>query len=232
MRQVTKSGFGSLGFLELPSQEQCNLRRQQSFRHHFDATNLENHRQSERWKLTLEAMSLFPHLTCRMLELRNIVVSKDKLYTPQYMLQQRAGNWPNKGSIPPYEGKVMGIALWFASIAFAAIHVAAWNEYFPLLLERWLWRSSSLYLAWAGGIWLSINVLALLSKNFAKLWDTADTGRASKWAYFTLIPICTVCGLSYAFARTFLVVEAVISLRQMPPNMYITPNWPQIIPHL
>jgi hypothetical protein len=38
--------------------------------------------------------------------------------------------------------------------------------------------------------------------------------------------------LAYIPARIFLVVEAFISLRDMPVEVYQTPNWTQLIPHL
>ena len=227
-----KAGFGTLGLASRVTLQSASGKRQRSFHHHFDQAKLESQTQIARWKLALDAMATFPHLICRLSTLQKSLNSEPQTYQPQVMLQARASNWPTKGSIPPYRGMLMGMALWFASIAFGAVHVAAWNEYFPTTMEKWLWRSSSLYLAWAGSLWLSICCLGAVSRRFVAIWDMCITGRAGKAVYICLIPVCVICGLVYAFARVFLVTESVISLRKLPPRMYITPDWPEVIPHL
>jgi len=126
----------------------------------------------------------------------------------------------------------MGMALWRASIAFGGVHAAASNEYFPSIGEGWLWRSSSLYIMWSGGVWLTINFLGHMSCAFDDYWNRVLAGRAGKISYVALIVVCTMCGLAYAFARVFLIVESVISLRRMPISMYYSPNWSQLVPHL
>lgn len=229
--QVWKSGFGCLEVSEAAALTP-GTRRQQSFHHHFDPVKTEDQSRTARWRLALDALEAHPHLRCRLESLRRLLDTAASDYQPQVMLQERASNWPTKGSIPPYKGTFVGMALWFASIAFGAVHVAAWNEYFPSLIEKWLWRSSSLYLAWAGSVWLTICFLGTISKRFLAIWDTCLTGRAGTGVYVCLVPVCTICGLAYAFARVFLVVESIVSLREMPPKMYWNPNWPQVIPHL
>ena len=41
-----------------------------------------------------------------------------------------------------------------------------------------------------------------------------------------------LCGLSFCLARLFIVVEAVISIRNLPAAAYVTPDWTQIFPHV
>ena len=41
-----------------------------------------------------------------------------------------------------------------------------------------------------------------------------------------------MCEVAYAFARVFLVVEAFISIRPLPTEVYDTLNWTDVIPHL
>ena len=126
----------------------------------------------------------------------------------------------------------MGIALWFASIAFRGVHTAAWNDYFPSEAESWLWRSSSFYIIASGLIWLCVNFLGQVSHSFHAYWDKVLARRAGWWSYLVVGSLCIVCGLAYGFARMFLVVEAAISLQSLPITAYQTPDWSQLIPHL
>lgn len=229
-RSATKPGFGCLRQLE--ANKSMSTKRQKTLNHHADQTEKQVRYQKQRWLLTLDALAMFPHLCCRLDTLQTAVNSDPPTYKSQVMLQPRARNWPNAGSIPEFQGKVVGMALWFATVAYGAVHVAAWNEYFPSLLEKWLWRTCAMFLAYSGSLWLTINFLGFLSKRFLDAWDFALNGNANRAVYIILVPICGAHGLAYAFARLFLVVEAVISLRKMPPSMYATPNWPQVIPHL
>lgn len=46
------------------------------------------------------------------------------------------------------------------------------------------------------------------------------------------LAICLASLVLYCLCRSFLVVEAFISLRRLPPLAYSTPSWPQYLPHL
>jgi hypothetical protein len=39
-------------------------------------------------------------------------------------------------------------------------------------------------------------------------------------------------GLTFILARVFIIVEAFLSLRMSPEEMYLTPRWSDFIPHL
>lgn len=229
-KSAIKKGFGSLRQLE--ANKSMSTKRQKTLLHHADQPGRHVGYQKTRWLLALDAMALFPHLCCRLDDLQKAVNSDPPTYKSQVMLQPRARNWPNAGSIPEFQGKIVGMALWFATVTYGVIHISAWNEYFPSVLERWLWRTCAIFLAYSGALWLTINFLGFLSSKFSAAWDLALTGQAHKAVYIILVPVCAVHGIAYAFARLFLVVEAIISLRKMPPSMYVTPNWPQVIPHL
>lgn len=147
------------------------------------------------------------------------------------LVVHNASNWSNDGLLADFSGVLMGMILWFASMAFGAVHAAAWRDYFPSKLEMWLWRSCALYIIASGLIWLFINFLGRISSKFDRYWDRILAGKASRVIYVSLTVICGICGLAYGFARVFLVVESIISLRRMPVAMYETPDWSQRIPH-
>jgi predicted transporter len=95
-----------------------------------------------------------------------------------------------------------------------------------------MWHSSSIFITWSDFLWFTINLLAHLSNSIDAYWERVLAFQASRVSYLTLGSLCLMCGMAYAFARVYLVVEAFVSMRQMPLTAYTTPNWAQIIPHL
>ncbi|KAI9713056.1 MAG: hypothetical protein M1820_001041 [Bogoriella megaspora] len=143
-----------------------------------------------------------------------------------------ATNWPSDYYLPGISGELMGMALWLSSSLYGGIHIAAWSEYFPTAAERFLWHFSSLYIAASGAFWLLLCVIAFRWPWASSYWDRFIELRAWKLEYAVLGLVSTVCGLAYIFARVFLVVDAVISLRRLPSGAYETPDWTTIFPHL
>ena len=148
------------------------------------------------------------------------------------LLTARVSNWPSEDLLRGTRGLVMGMILWFASMAYGAVHLAAWNEHFPSNLEAWMWRSSSVYITWSGFLWVVINLLAHLSTSINNYWERVLVFQASRASHFIIGLLCSMCGIAYVFARVYLVLEALISIRQLPLTAYETPDWAQIIPHL
>lgn len=185
-----------------------------------------------RWRLALDAMHIFPNLRTFLQTSSDDSQQQWSRFRTEELLCVRASDWPSKALLSDFRGLLMGMSLWFVSIAYGGVHTAAWDGYFPSEVETWLWRSSSLYIMASGLLWLCINFLGYVSEPIDRYWDRIVARQAGWWSYTILGPLCIVCGLAYGFARIFLVVEALISLRSLPPAAYETPNWPQLIPHL
>jgi len=186
----------------------------------------------QRWRLALDAMHMFPAL-CKQLRVdTNEARCQRYRFNVEELLYNRADNWRPDGLLSNFRGLLMGMALWFASMAFGGVHAAAWNGYFPSVPEKWLWRSCSVYIMASGFIWLCINFLAQVSRSLDEYWENFLARRASWLSYVIIGFLCSICGLAYGFARMFLITEAVISLRRLPAAAYNTPDWSQLIPHL
>lgn len=189
-----------------------------------------------RWSLAAEAIREYPAIRRRFTSvLQNNDPNESTMYLvelhPEELVQEHCSNWSTAGLEPGDYGLVMGISMWFASMAFAGIHAAAWHSFFPSQTEAWLWRCSAIYIMWSGLVWCLINLVAKVAKPFDDYWNSIRLPYAPFASSTSLVVVCFLCGSLYTFARIFLVLEAFISIRQLPLDAYETPDWAQIIPH-
>lgn len=138
--------------------------------------------------------------------------------------------------------------LWAATILYGGLHAGAWSSIFPSSTEALLWKVSAILIAGSG---LIASVIAII-KHWKDQDDWKQTLRSYAYRYLAMTPkaeCAMVIGLSeatfcaysltittvvptFVLARVYLVVEAFISLRDLPVEAYQTPAWTQWIPHL
>lgn len=145
---------------------------------------------------------------------------------------ETASNWPTEDLLRTTGGLLMGTVLWLSTIAFSAVHVAAWFNEFPSVLEMWLWRASSTYLGVSGLLWALVHIIAQFSETIWWLWYRLLIGEASTSTKRILTVLCTLGGSMYVFGRIYLIVESFISLRSLPAAVYTTPSWAVSVPHV
>ena len=201
----------------------------------------ENHdlsaQQLRRWSLAAEAVCAYPSIKRRFTP-TNLTDASGKTTTyleeiePEELVEEYCSNWFTQGLLPGDFGLVMGMTLWFATMAFGGIHAVAWHDYFPSRTESWLWRISAIYITWSGLVWLLINLVARISKPFDEYWNRVRLYRPPFVSSTPLVVTGFICGSLYTFTRMYLVIEAFVSIRKLPVSAYQTPNWMQIIPHL
>lgn len=142
------------------------------------------------------------------------------------------GDWPSDHFLPSINHKLMGMAMWFASMGYGAVHAAAWHDFFPTRIEKILWRFSSVYICCSGALWAFLCLMALRYHWARAYWDRFKYLQAT-WVEYGLIGGCMLaCGLAYIFARLFLVVDGLVSLRVLPKDAFDVPAWTTVIPHL
>ncbi|KAF2450693.1 hypothetical protein P171DRAFT_427014 [Karstenula rhodostoma CBS 690.94] len=114
----------------------------------------------------------------------------------------------------------------FAGAAYGGLHLAAWHDFFPTVAEKWLWMACALATG-ASGVLLALFFLASQKvKAFEYLEHFIRNSKAIKWTSASIItPL-------FLTARIFIVVEAFISLRRQPADVYKTPEWSEYLPHL
>ena len=108
---------------------------------------------------------------------------------------------------------------------FGGIHCTGWFFNYPSSVEAILWRVSSAVLT---GI-------ALLFPIFLGLvgWLSANTnGSSHRLRDFAVAVLSVFILLVYSVSRSFLIVEAFISLRHLTPGMLALVKWTSFIPHI
>jgi hypothetical protein len=152
-------------------------------------------------------------------------------YTAE-LVQPYSLDWPNAGLLRRTQSLVMGMVLWGASMAYGAIHVAAWDYFFPTALEQLFWHLSSVWVTFCAGFWLLTNLLAWVFPFIDTIWVMFNERRLGWSGTGVITLLCILCGVSYILSRGFLVVEAFVSIREVPHRVYETPAWSQVFPHL
>lgn len=150
---------------------------------------------------------------------------------PEELLSQRSPNWPNDELLRSVDGLVVGTILWLANFVYGGIHLAAWNDHFPTTVEKWMWRSSAIYIGFCGGLWICLCTIVRKNNRLNDFWERWMDGEKGWFQNITLGTLVFVCGASLVVARLYIVVEAFISIRELPTAAYDTPEWSQIFPH-
>jgi len=117
-------------------------------------------------------------------------------------------------------------------LIYASIHLGAWGFEFPTPAEALCWKIACFDIA--------VTTPALLTVEMALVhWRLSlkePLGHDATEIQFRMISNSILCSwvlfLAYLIARTFIIVEAFISLRSVPIGVYLTPSWLQMIPHL
>ncbi|KAF9008026.1 hypothetical protein BDQ17DRAFT_1237502 [Cyathus striatus] len=103
-----------------------------------------------------------------------------------------------------------------STVALGLVHCIAWNSDFPSTAERTLWRISSILTA------------------TAPLLDTAiDWQHVCLNIVLWVTTVVVFIGLPfYVVARLYLLMEAFLSLRALPPSAFDTVEWVYFFPHI
>ncbi|KAF2107877.1 hypothetical protein BDV96DRAFT_505427 [Lophiotrema nucula] len=109
---------------------------------------------------------------------------------------------------------------------FSVCHLLGWNATFPTPIERLLWRIASVicFLAPLGFFLVTDDFLEEWSKREGKV--PSEARKVIRWILVALVISF------YCLARLFLLFEVFFALRKVPADVYITPRWSQILPHL
>ncbi|PMD61922.1 uncharacterized protein K444DRAFT_718456, partial [Hyaloscypha bicolor E] len=135
-------------------------------------------------------------------------------------LDQRAMMTPANRQHQPQSMEEHDIDPGFLAVGFGALHTAAWNFNFPTLVERNLWRISSLILATSLPIYFLCWIFIMASEEK----DSPQKPAILRW-------IAILIGGVYILARIYTLAECLVSLRRQPLRVYETTKWTLYFPH-
>ncbi|KAF2128117.1 hypothetical protein P153DRAFT_48351 [Dothidotthia symphoricarpi CBS 119687] len=129
------------------------------------------------------------------------------------------------GSVNVHRDRLKTVAA-FAGAAYGGLHLAAWNDFFPTTVERYLWISCSCATGITGLVlalfFLATNKIGKLEAAESRIRNSKKLRFFGKWV---LIPL-------FMTARILIVVEAFVCLRRQPAAVYKTTEWSNYFPHL
>jgi len=146
---------------------------------------------------------------------------------------------------------VLRSVLALTAFAYGGLHLSAWNDFFPTTVERIIWIAAAMTIGSSGAMLWAFFLLRQIWPAFDRLAsgriptglehaETEGSATASQrrqavaWQVFLRVRtgVLYLAGIIFVFSRVFLVVEGFVSLREAPPEMYLTPEWTDFVPHL
>ena len=119
-------------------------------------------------------------------------------------------------------GEVVAIPISFIACLFGAIHCAGWFFIFPTIIETTIWRVCSGIITGAPLIPMVVGSIAIIDADIS----------LSGFVETILAWLVGLTALLYVAARFGLLVEALITLRDLPPSAYDIVTWTTFLPHI
>lgn len=186
----------------------------------------------KRWALIQAALASNPNLFEDRVLLSHQVGNATCIHLrPEQLVADHIQNWPSNDLLRSVGGLIVGMVLWLANFCYGGIHAAAWKDSFPSTAEKWIWRASASYIGFCGGLWVVLNFIVGKYPRLNIFWERWMDGEKSWWQSVSLGVVVFLCGFSLMLARIFIVLEAFISIRELPEGAYQTPQWTNVFPH-
>ncbi|KDR70361.1 hypothetical protein GALMADRAFT_24345, partial [Galerina marginata CBS 339.88] len=135
-----------------------------------------------------------------------------------------------------WEWLPVAISIPFVGILFGAIHLAAWNFSFPSLIETNIWRVSSLIITSVPVMYLVVEIYVFFLVDYPVLPKSLkNNSRVQKMLNFLgsfMLVVLSAALLLYIVARLALLVVALTTLRDLPPEALAAVKWTLFLPHI
>lgn len=124
----------------------------------------------------------------------------------------------------------------FEAIYFG-VHLVSWNQLFPTELEFYLWRISNFVLLGLLAAYLiTIPIGVISSRPFSRRWLPKEVDTPLEVT--AQLPRCAQVMIhvpfwaKYVVARSYILLEGLVSLRALPLKAYVDISWPNFLPHV
>ncbi len=186
-----------------------------------------------RWSLAAKALKKYSEMLSDCVSFNHQTPNGTCIhYGSQQLVASNSRNWRGDDLLRDVGGLVVGMIFWLANFLYGGIHAAAWNGHFPSDVEKWFWRASACYICFCGGLWVILNFTVSSTPWLNEFWEKWMNGEKKWWHNVIIGTLVFICGLSLMVARAYIMIEAFVSIRQLPARAYETPTWTNIFPHL
>ncbi|ETI21788.1 hypothetical protein G647_05857 [Cladophialophora carrionii CBS 160.54] len=128
----------------------------------------------------------------------------------------------------PVMEKPVTLVCAITTVAYAGLHIAAWNIPLATDIEQLLWRVSALAMMGCVFAWFFMDHFEeFLARRRSKKGQV--TGVIVPW---WRIPASIVVTIVYSLCRLYVLVESFVALRKMPPSAYQQVDWGRWVPHI
>ncbi|OAP54523.1 hypothetical protein AYL99_10971 [Fonsecaea erecta] len=129
----------------------------------------------------------------------------------------------------PVMEKPVTIVCAITTLAYAGLHIAAWNLPLATDIERLLWRISSIVLISCVVVWFFMDHFGeYLAHRKVKKGKATDGVIVPWWR----IPASIAVTVVYALCRLYLLAESFAALRWLPKSAYEQVDWGKWLPHI
>ncbi|KAJ7183863.1 hypothetical protein C8R46DRAFT_1027508 [Mycena filopes] len=112
------------------------------------------------------------------------------------------------------------VAFTIAEVLYAIIHAMGWNATFGSPREETAWRAATCFVG-GGGVFIGV---------VGFLWVLTNAGKPY-WDYWQTWAAVVVVGVLELGIRMFLLIEALLNVKVLPPRVFQLPQWSTYIPH-
>lgn len=124
-----------------------------------------------------------------------------------------------------WEATVLIICGIIIGAMFGAVHCLAWYGDFPTEIESKSWRISAVIVTAAPGVGILLGIAVKMIHDIRWIGRYFDLGC---WITRQAVLVAAL----YALARISLLVLAILALRHLPYDAYVTPSWTTFVPHI